>query len=182
MTISQWAQRHHLSILFAVAAFAVAGGLSIFTMPVSLFPKITFPRVVVNIEAGDRPAERMAVEVTRVIEEAVRSVPGVRNIRSSSSRGSAEISINFNWKMDMVSAMLQVESAISEISSTLPDGTTFTVRRMDPTVFPVLGYSLRSRSHSLVELRDLALYQIRPAISTVNGVARSKVEELVAVP
>ncbi len=175
MTISQWAQRHHLSILFAVAAFAVAGGLSIFTMPVSLFPKITFPRVVVNIEAGDRPAERMAVEVTRVIEEAVRSVPGVRNIRSSSSRGSAEISINFNWKMDMVSAMLQVESAISEISSTLPDGTTFTVRRMDPTVFPVLGYSLRSRSHSLVELRDLALYQIRPAISTVNGVARVEV-------
>ena len=114
----------------------------------------------------------MALEVTMPIEEAVRSVPGVRSVRSTSSRGGADISINFDWGQDMVPAMLQVESAINQIKSTLPAETTFEVSRMDPTVFPVLGYSLTSDTHSLVELRDLALYQIRPVITTVVGVAR----------
>lgn len=172
MNMFQWARGHYRSILFAVAAFAVGGVFSLFSMPVSLFPRVTFPRVVVSVDAGDRPADRMAVEVTRVIEDAVRPVPGVRKIRSVTSRGSADISINFKWGVDMVSAMLQVESAISQVSASLPPGVRYETRRMDPTVFPVLGYSLTSRTRSLVELRDLALYRIRPALSTIPGVAK----------
>src|SRR5437762_13481668 len=118
----------------------------------------------------------MMVEVTFPIEQAVRAVPGVRNVRSTTSRGSAEISINFDWGEDMVAAMLQVESAINQVVPSLPQGTTFNVRRMDPTVFPVLAYSLTSDTHSLVELRDLALYTLRPALSTVQGVARVGVQ------
>lgn len=171
MNLTQWIQSHRRSILFLLAVFALAGLLSSINLPVSLFPHVQFPRVVVSLDAGDRPAERMAVEVTMPIEEAIRAVPGVRSARSTTSRGSAEISINFNWGADMVSEMLQVESAINQVMGELPSGTTFEVRRMDPTVFPVLGYSLTSDTHSLVELRDIALYQIRPVLSTVNGVA-----------
>lgn len=158
--------------MFALTAFALAGVFASYHMPVSLFPQVTFPRVVVNVGTGDYPVERMAVEVTRPIEEAVRPIPGVSSIRSNTSRGSADISINFKWGENMVSAMLQVESAINQTLGTLPAGTTFEVRRMNPTVFPVLGYSLTSPTRSLVELRDLALYQIRPVLSTVDGVAR----------
>jgi len=172
MTITQWAQRHHRSILFAFVAFAFAGIFASYHMPVSLFPRVAFPRVVINVDAGDRPAERMIVEVTRPIEEAVRSVPGVRSIRSNSSRGSADVSVNFGWGVDMLSAMLQVESAINQARDLLPAKTSFTVRRMDPTVFPVLGYSLTSPTRSLVKLRDLAMFQIRPILTTVDGVAR----------
>lgn len=68
--------------------------------------------------------------------------------------------------------MLQVASAINQIRSTLPANLAFTVKRMDPTVFPVLGYSLVSSQHSLVELRDRALYQIRPILSAIPGVAK----------
>ena len=118
----------------------------------------------------------MAVEVTYPVEEAVRAVPGVRSVRSATSRGSAEISINFAWGEDMVASMLQVESAISRQLSSLPTGLTFDVRRMDPTVFPVLGYSLTSDTHSLSELHDLALYHIRPVLSTVTGVAKVGVQ------
>jgi CzcA family heavy metal efflux pump len=153
-------------------AFAVAGAISSFSLPVSLFPRISFPRVRVSLDAGDRPAERMAIQVTWPVEEAVRSVPGVRSVRSSTSRGSADISINFDWGLDMMGAMLQVESAVNQVLPSLPAGTMFNVRRMDPTLFPVLGYSLTSNSRSLVQLRDLALYQIRPVLSTVKGVAR----------
>ena len=168
----QWAHWHRRSILFALGLFAIAGFFEIYNTPVSLFPQVTFPRVVVNLNAGDMPAERMAVQVTWPVEEAVRAVPGVLSVRSATSRGSADIAINFKWGTDMVSAMLQVASAINQIRSTLPAALSFGVRRMDPTVFPVLGYSLSSPGHSLVELRDMALYQIRPILSTIPGVAK----------
>jgi multidrug efflux pump subunit AcrB len=154
----------------------VAGLAGSLSLPVSLFPRVQFPRVVVSLDAGDRPAERMAIEVTWPVEQAVRSVPGVRSVRSTTSRGSADVAINFDWGEDMVVAMLQVESAINQVHASLPAGTMFEVRRMDPTVFPVLAYSLTSDSQSLVELRDLALYQMRPVLSTVTGVARVRVQ------
>lgn len=171
VNISAWAQRHHRSILFFLIALGIGGALSIRQMPVGLFPPTTFPRVVVSIESGDRPASRMEVEVTVPVEEVLRAVPGLRRVRSTTSRGAAEVSVDFNWGEDMIAAMLQVESAISRLTGTLPQGTTFEVRRMDPTVFPVIAYSLVSDTRSLVELRDLALYQIRPALSSIEGVS-----------
>ncbi len=176
MSAAGWVQQHRRSILFLMAALALGGLASSLHLPVSLFPNVDFPRVQVNVDAGDRPAERMAIEVTRPVEEAARAVPGVLNVRSTTSRGSAEISIGFGWGKDMVAALLQVESAINQVLASLPQGTTFSVRRMDPTVFPVLGYTLTSDAHSLVELRDIAQYQLRPLLSTVEGV--SKVETL----
>ena len=175
MNFTGWVQTHRFSLLFLISALIVGGLAAASKLPVALFPYVTFPRVVVNIDAGDRPAERMMIEVTFPIEQAVRAVPGVRNVRSTTSRGSAEISINFDWGEDMVAAMLQVESAINQVMPSLPQGTTFNARRMDPTVFPVLAYSLTSDIHSLVELRDVAVYQLRPLLSTISGVAKIEV-------
>ncbi|MGI8432275.1 MAG: efflux RND transporter permease subunit [Chthoniobacterales bacterium] len=172
MNLTAWAQGHARSILFLLGIGTLAGAVAMFSVPVSLFPQISFPRVRISLEAGDRPAKQMAVEVTTPIEEAVRAIPGVRGLRSTTSRGSAEISINFDWGEDMVAAILEAESEVNKILPTLPAGTTFSIERMNPTVFPVIAYSLTSSSHSLVELRDLALYTLRPALSTVPGVAR----------
>jgi multidrug efflux pump subunit AcrB len=144
----------------------------VFQLPVSLFPRTTFPRVVVSADAGDRPADRMVIEVTRLLEEAVRSVPGIRTLRSTTSRGSCEISANFRWGQDMIATTLEVQSAIARILPDLPPGIGFEVRRMDPTVFPVIGLSLTSSTRSLVELRDLGLYDLRPVLSAVDGVAK----------
>lgn len=176
MILTDWMQRHRRSILFLIFILALGGLAGSLKLPVALFPHVNFPRVVVNLDAGDRPAEQMAIEVTWPVEEAVRAVPGVREVRSTTSRGSAEISINFDWGADMVAAKLQVESAINQVLPGLPQGTTYLVRRMDPTVMPVLAYSLTSDTHSLVELRDIALYQLRPVLSTVKGVAKVGVQ------
>jgi len=176
MNFTAWAHSHARSILFLLGALALAGAVASFSLPVALFPQVSFPRVRITLDAGDRPAEQMTIEVTTPVEEAVRAIPGVRNLRSTTSRGSAEISVNFNWGEDMVSAMLQCQSQINKILPALPAGTSFEVERMDPTVFPVIAYSLTSNSHSLVELRDLALYTLRPALSTVSGVSRVSVQ------
>jgi len=172
LSFAVWLQEHRRSVLLLVAALALGGLAALPGLPVSLFPDTPFPRVVVSLDAGDRPADRMVVEVTRPLEETVRSVPGVRNVRSNSSRGSADISVDFDWNTDMFVATLQVESAIARALPELPAGVRYEVRRMDPTVFPVLGLSVQSESRSLIELHDLALYSLAPALSTVRGVAR----------
>ncbi len=172
MTVTDWMQAHRRSILFLVGLLIAGGLAAALKLPVALFPQISFPRIEVSLDAGDRPADQTALEVTWPVEEAIRGVPGVVNIRSTTSRGGADISVKFEWGQDMVSSLLLVESAINQTLSQLPKETVFAVRRMDPTVFPVLAYSMTSEKHSLVELRDIALYQLRPLLSTVKGVAR----------
>ena len=97
MKFTNWMQAHRRSILFLMMILALGGVASGLRLPVALFPHVDYPRVVVTLEAGERPAERMVFEVTRPVEEAVRAVPGVRSVRSTSSRGSADIFIYFYW-------------------------------------------------------------------------------------
>ena len=172
MSVSAWIQGHRRSLLTLLLLFAVIGAIRAFQMPVGLFPNVTFPRIVVTLNAGDQPAEQMEIQVTRLAEMAIRSVPGVVNLRSTTSRGSADISVNFNWGTDMISTALQVSAALGQIQAQLPPGSSFTVRRMDPTIFPVIAYSLTSRQESQVKLRDLAMFQLVPLLSSIDGVAR----------
>jgi CzcA family heavy metal efflux pump len=176
MTFTGWIQYHRRSILFLLAVLMLGGLASSVKLPVALLPTINFPRVAAELDAGDRPASRMAIEVTWPVEQAVRAVPGVVGVRSTTSRGSAEIIIDFGWGRDMVAAMLQVESAINQVMPSLPAGTTFSVKRMDPSIDPVLAYSLTSDSRSLTEIRDFAYYQLRPLLSAVDGVAKVQVQ------
>ncbi len=176
MRFTDWIQSHRRSLLFLIALLVAGGVLTGRQLPVSLFPRISFPRIEVDLDAGDRPADRMAIEVTRPVEEAVRGVPGVVNIRSTTTRGSAAISVRFEWGQDMVTRMLELESAVNEIRSNLPGDATFTVRRMDPTVYPVLAYSMTSDTLSPIKLRDIAYYQLRPVLSAVPGVQKVGVQ------
>lgn len=149
-----------------------AGVVSAFMMPVGLFPTVLFPRIAVTIDAGDRPPDQMEAVITRPVEQAVRAIPGVRNLRSTTSRGSAEMSINFAWGSDMNLAMQRVQSAVTGAQQTLPPGVVFDVRRMDPTVFPVAAYSLTSKTATPVELRRFADRSLSPVLATIDGVAK----------
>ena len=172
MNWGHWVRAHRRSLLFFLLALVLAGSVTAFRLPVTLFPQVDFPRVEVTLDAGDRPAEQMAMQVTIPVEEMVRRVPGVLSVRSTTSRGTAEVSVNFPWGRDMTVATMQVDAAIAQILPTLPAGTTMLTRHMDPTVFPFMAYSLTSDQVSLTALRDLAQYQLRPLLSGVEGVAR----------
>lgn len=167
---------HRRAILFALASLAIAGIVSAFSLPVGLFPQTAFPRIRVNVDSGDRPANQMVLAVTQPLEEQIRRVPGVRNVRSTSSRGSAEITIDFDWGSDMVASTLQVDAAVAQALPGLPQGTTYVVRRMDPTVFPIIAYALVSKTQSPVALQDFAQYGLVPLLSTVPGVGRADVQ------
>src|SRR5439155_23700504 len=120
VSVASWANRHARSILFLLAALVICGLLASRTLPVSLFPNVNYPRIRANLEAGERPAERMALEVTRPVEEAMRGIPGVRNVQSRSSRGSAEIWLTFDWGDDMAAALLQAQAAANKMLPSLP--------------------------------------------------------------
>src|SRR4029077_5559595 len=160
--MNRWTSRHYRSLLFCFAALAIAGIMSSVNLPVALFPQVSFPRIRIDLDAGDRPAERMELEVTRPVEELIHSVQGVRSVRSATSRGTAEVSVFFDWGQDMVSALLQVQARINQAVNSLPAGTIFPGARMHPTVFAFISYSLTSPPRSLADLGDWAYYLFRP--------------------
>jgi CzcA family heavy metal efflux pump len=176
VNLSLWMQRHRRSLLFLALMLALGGIASMWLMPVALFPNVAFPRIQVTLDAGDRPADQMAVEVTRPVEEALRRVRDVRDVRSTTSRGSADIAVAFDWTTDMAQALQEVNSAASQVLPQLPPDTRLGSRRMDPTTFPILAYSLRSRTLSPAALHDLAEYQLRPLLSGINGVTQIDVQ------
>lgn len=171
MSFERWVGAHRRSILFAVGVLTAAGLASAFQTPVALFPGIQFPRVVVSLDAGDRPAEEMMALVTAPVEQLLRALPAARTVRSVTSRGSAEISVTFDWGTDMTLASLQVDAVLAKSTPLLPPGTRADAKRMDPTVFPVIAYSLRSSLRSNVDLYNLAQYGVRPLLARIAGVA-----------
>lgn len=171
MNLAALVSRRRRSLLTLLGMLVAAGLATGFLMPVSLFPTVLFPRIAVNIEAGDRPPDQMEAVITRPLEQAVRAVPGVQTLRSTTSRGSAEMSVNFAWGSDMDLALQRVQAALGGAQQNLPQGVTYDVRRMDPTVFPVAAYSLTSATATPVELRRFAERTLAPVLSTIPGVA-----------
>ena len=80
------------------------------------------PRGSQRLTPGDRPAERMAVEVTYPIEEALRSIPGVRASAPPPAAAVRMSAVNFDWGQDMVSAMLQAQSQVNQIAALVTRG------------------------------------------------------------
>ena len=164
-------QKNSAAIWLAALLITAAGVFAAMQLPVSLFPFISYPRVTVSIEAGERDPAAMAAAITRPIEIALRAVPGAKSVRSTTSRGSAEVSVDFAWGQDMVAATQGTESALAASLPDLPVGTRFHVRRSDPTIFPVLGIALTSTSLKPADLRQIAELELLPSLISVDGVA-----------
>ena len=172
MSLAHFVERRRRSLLTLLFMLIAAGVVAAFSMPVALFPNVRFPRIAITVDAGDRPVDQMEAVVTRPVEQAIRAVPGIQDLRSTTSRGEAELSINFGWGSDMNLALQRVQAALNQVTPDLPQGVTFDTRLMDPTVFPVAAYSLTSAGATPVELRRYADRVLAPALTTIDGVAK----------
>ncbi len=172
MSLASLAARSIKPVLFVTVTLCLVGIALLRSFPVSILPDVTFPRLVAIADAGDRPINIVEAAVSRPLEEAIATVPGVTRIHSQINRGAAELSIDFAWGTDMMLAMQLVNSKISEAHAILPLDTKVSVERMNPTVFPIYGVSLRSSTLSQKELWNLASYTLKPRLSRVPGVAR----------
>ncbi len=176
MNLALWLNHHRRSVLTLATALALGGIAAAISLPISLFPQTAFPRVRVTIDTGSQPAQQMMLQVTQPIEQAVRAVAGVQDVTSTTSRGSAQIIIDFAWGADMTAATLGVDAAVAQLLPSLPASTEYTVLRMDPTVFPFMAYALTSDSVSQVRLRSLAQYQILPLFTALPGISAVQIQ------
>ena len=176
MNLYDWVSRHARAFLFVLALVVLGGIAAALTLPVTLFPQVTYPRIRINADAGDLSAHQTMLEITRPLEEAIHTVPGVRNVRSVTSRGSCEVSAFFPWGTDMEQAFLQSEAVVAQARGGLGPDVQVEVLRMDPTVFPILAYSLTSSKIGLQQTRDLAEFTLRPLMLKVPGVQKVEIQ------
>src|SRR5258708_15488673 len=100
----------------------------------------------------------MLVPVARSIDEAVNRVPGLRNVRSITSRGSAEVGLFFDWNSDMVLTLQRVDAVVARLQTELPSTAKVETHRLTFAAFPIIGYSLTSDSVPPNKLWEIATY------------------------
>ena len=166
-----WYTRFAKPVIFLTLVIAVAGAYVGLKVPISVFPQTDFPRVVIGVDNGVMPINQMMVTITRPVEEAVNSVPGLQSVRSITSRGEAEIDLFFDWHVDMIEALQQVDGALSRMRSQLPATATIDTHRLTFASFPIIGYSLTSDAVPQTQLWEMATYELKPRLNRLNGVA-----------
>ena len=160
--------------MVSVMLLCIAGAYSAWHMPSAIFPNTDFPRIIITVENGEAPPDQMLATVTQPIEEKMNGIPGIQRVQSTTSRGSAGISLFFDWGTNPKEALGLVQARLPEIA--LPPTATIThVERLTFAVFPVIGYSLTSDKRDLTVLRDTAQYTIRPRLARLPGVSEARV-------
>ena len=168
---SYWFAHHSKPLIFLILTLAAVGVYLAFKIPVAVFPTTNFPRILIAIDNGVMPIDQMMVTITRPVEEAVNSVPGLAEVRSNTSRGSAEIDLFFDWNVDMFQTLQYVNAAISRIQSELPPSAIIATHRMTFASFPIIAYSLTSDTVPQTQLWELATYDLKPRLSRLDGVS-----------
>src|SRR5678809_197898 len=154
------------------------GGVFVYTkLQTSLFPEITFPKIKIIADAGLQPVNKMMVTVTKPLENAIKQVPDLADVRSITSRGSCEISAFMNWDANIDLSQQRIESKIAQIRNDLPADVQITVEKMNPSILPVIGYTLETNSNSRtpIDMKQIALYTIKPFLSQVQGVSEVRI-------
>ena len=170
-TAPYWLARSVRTILFLAVALTAAGIYAFFRTPLAVFPETNFPRIVIGVDNGVMPVEQMQVAITKPIEDAVNSVPGLLTVRSTTSRGSADVSLFFDWSVDMFRTLQLVDAALSQAQQMLPSTAKITTNRLTFATFPILGYSVTSNTLSQSQLWELATYTLKPPLNRVPGVS-----------
>jgi CzcA family heavy metal efflux pump len=163
------------ALLLVVLSFALAGAVFALRLPIAIFPETDFPRISIRADNGITPVDIQMLTVTRPIEQAIRLVPGITDLRSTTGRGSTEINVFFRWDLDIQNALHLVQGQIAQIAPTLPASTRFTTRRLTFSVFPMIGFSLTSPRRSLTDLWERAYYDIAPRLYGLPGVAEARI-------
>ena len=166
-----WIAQHSRPVIFLILTFGLLGAYLAFTIPVSVFPSTDFPRVLIAVDNGVMPIDQMMVTITRPLEEAVNSVPGLLNVRSITSRGSAEVDLYLRWDVDMFQTLQYVNAAISRVQPELPSTAKIEAHRMTFAAFPIIGYSLTSDSVPQTKLWEMATYEMKPRLNRLEGVS-----------
>jgi len=166
----------HKNPVSVILALIIVCGIFFYSrIQISLFPEITFPKIKVIADNGEQPVDKMMISVTRPLENAIKQVPDLKIIRSTTSRGTCEISAFLNWNADINVNQQMLESRINQIKNELPATVKIEIEKMNPSILPVMGFTLESNSKNPIELNLIANYTVKPFLSQVEGVSSIRI-------
>jgi CzcA family heavy metal efflux pump len=166
----------HRNGLSSIIFLIILGGFFAYSkMQTSLFPEITFPKIKIIADAGQQPIDKMMITVTKPLENAIKKVQDLKSVRSTTSRGSCEISAFMDWKADIDLSKTRIDEQINEIKNNLPPDTQITVEKMNPSILPVIGYAIEGKGMSPIELKKIANFTIKPFLSQIDGVSEIRI-------
>jgi heavy metal efflux system protein len=174
-------------IIFILSAVLIWGISSYRNMQTLLFPDVTFPKITIIADNGEQPVDKMMITVTKPLEIAIKRVNGIITVRSSTNRGSCTIDAFFDWNVDINLAKTQLNERINEIKNTLPPTVNIVVESMNQNIYPVMGFTLESDKYSQIDLKNIALFTLRPQFSQISGISNvivrgGKTKEFVISP
>lgn len=166
-----WFARYSKAVIALIVLLAIMGAFQASTIPIAVFPTTNFPHVLIAIDNGIMPIDQMMVTITRPVEIAVNSVQGLEKVTSTTSRGSAQIDLFFNWNVNMFETLQRVNAAIARARGSLPPSASIHAQRLRFSSDPILGIGMTSDTVPQTRLWELATYQIKPLLNRVNGVS-----------
>lgn len=176
-SIIKFSLRNRLLVLAVAVLVIVAGTVATLRTEVDVFPDLNAPTVVVMTEAAGMAAEEVEQLVTFPIETAVNGSTGVRRVRSQSTNGFSVVWIEFDWATDVYRARQVVSEKLAGIDAQLPSGVSTPVMGPQSSILgEVLIVSLTSDTTSMLDLRTMADWTVRPQLLGVGGVAQVSVQ------
>lgn len=155
-----------------ILSLVVVGAFSFMSLGLDLFPKIDFPTITVTVVNPGASPQEMETEVTEKIEEAVNTISGIDELRSSSVEGISQVFVQFVLEKDVNVAAQEVENRVQTVIPRLPDTAKQpTVQKLDTDAAPVLRISV-SAPRSIRDVTDIAKHKIKERIESINGVGQ----------
>jgi CzcA family heavy metal efflux pump len=172
MRFANFAMENVRGVLITLAVLVILGIASVGSLPMSIYPKVAFARVVVVAQNGEMTPAQVQQNITRPLEQGVATVIGTQLVQANSAQGAAQVSITFDPSIDVNLDLQRVNAALSQTNAALPPGTDVVAQIVNPNIFPILGYVVSIPGKTPTETRDISEYQLRPLLTGLPGVAQ----------
>ena len=155
-----------------ILSLVVVGAFSFLSLGVDLFPKIDFPTITITVVNPGASPQEIETEITDKVEEAVNTISGIDELRSTSIEGISQVFVAFVLEKDVNVAAQEVENRVQTVIPNLPETAKQpTVQKLDTDAAPVLRISI-SAPTSLREVTEIAKDRVKERIESVNGVGQ----------
>lgn len=162
--------KNKIAIFFLVFILAFIGYELAGNITQGVFPNVIFPRVQVIIENGYSPIKQMLFQVTKPAEESIKTIQGVERVISTTSVGSVEINVYFNWSTDPYLAYQFVQARMAQIKNEIPPEARVSILQATPSRFPIAMYAIGSETVLRNHLTETLYYQLRPVLLSIKGI------------
>ncbi len=167
-----WLEKNRLALVFTAFLLCAAGIYSYTALPKDVFPNSQFPRFKVIADIGFASLETTDVNVTRPLENALKTVPGVQEVRSVTERGTSTIDMYLKWGTNLDQAYQYAQARISQVRAELPANASIDLVRMNTSAYPMSEYGVWSDTLTLKELYTYVQYYAVPELIGADGVYR----------